>query len=134
VLISPRDANRADVFFARYGDATIFATRLMPIVRTFISLPAGIARMNFMKFTIYTFLGSLPWCFALALAGYKLGQHWQQVGSVLHKYDLLIAVALVALVALFLYRHVQRPRRSGDSDAPSVAKDELEDVTRTRAR
>ena len=134
VLISERDANRADVFFARYGDATIFATRLMPIVRTFISLPAGIARMNFMKFTIYTFLGSLPWCFALALAGYKLGQHWQQVGSVLHKYDLLIAVALVALVALFLYRHVQRPRRSGDSDAPSVAKDELEDVTRTRAR
>ncbi len=134
VLISERDANRADVFFARYGDATIFATRLMPIVRTFISLPAGIARMNFMKFTIYTFLGSLPWCFALAVAGYKLGQYWQQVGSILHKYDLVIAVALVALVALFLYRHVQRPGRSGDSDAPSVAKDELEDVTRTRAR
>lgn len=83
VLILERDANRADVFFARYGDTTIFATRLMPIVRTFISLPAGIARMNFMKFTIYTFLGSMPWCFVLAVAGYKLGQHWQQVGSVL---------------------------------------------------
>jgi len=72
----------------------------------------------------FTFLGSLPWCFALALAGYKLGQHWQQVGSVLHKYDLLIAVALVALVGLFLYRHVQRPGRSGDGDEP-------QDVART---
>ena len=127
VLISHRDADRADVFFARYGDATIFATRLMPIVRTFISLPAGIARMQFTKFLIYTFLGSLPWCFVLALAGYKLGQHWQQVGSVLHKYDFLIAVALVALVALFLYRHVQRPGRSGDGDEP-------QDVARTGGR
>jgi len=127
VLISHRDPDRADAFFARYGDATIFATRLMPIVRTFISLPAGIARMPFTKFLIYTFLGSLPWCFVLALAGYKLGQHWQQVGSVLHKYDLLIAVALVALVALFLYRHVQRPGRSGDSDEP-------QDVARTGGR
>lgn len=123
VLISHRDADRADAFFARYGDATIFATRLMPIVRTFISLPAGIARMHFVTFVIYTFLGSLPWCFALALAGYKLGQHWQQVGSVLHKYDLVIAVALVALVALFVYRHVQRPgRTSGDNEGDEIAK------------
>jgi membrane protein DedA with SNARE-associated domain len=127
VLISHRDADRADAFFARYGDATIFATRLIPIVRTFISLPAGIARMHFTKFVIYTFLGSLLWCFVLALAGYKLGQHWQQVGSVLHKYDLVIAVALVALVALFLYRHVQKTGRSGHGD-------EREDVARTGVR
>ena len=110
VLISPHDADRADAFFAHYGAPAIFATRLMPIVRTFISLPAGIARMNLGTFVMYTFLGSLPWCLALAFAGYLLGAHWQDAGSLLRKYDLLIAVALVVLLALFVYRHVRRLR------------------------
>lgn len=109
VLISQHDADRADEWFARHGDATIFFSRMMPIVRTFISLPAGIAGMDLRKFAIFTFLGSLPWCFVLALAGYKLGEHWQDVGSTLHKYDLVVGVAIVALVAWFLYRHLQRP-------------------------
>jgi len=109
-LISPRDADRADAFFARYGAPAIFLTRLMPIVRTFISLPAGIARMHLGTFVVYTFLGSLPWCLALAFAGYVLGVHWSDVGGTLHRYDLLIAVALVVLLALFVYRHVQRPQ------------------------
>jgi membrane protein DedA with SNARE-associated domain len=109
-LISPRDADRADAFFARYGAPAIFLTRLMPIVRTFISLPAGIARMHLGTFVVYTFLGSLPWCLALAFAGYVLGVHWPDVGGTLHRYDLLIAVALVVLLALFVYRHVQRPQ------------------------
>jgi membrane protein DedA with SNARE-associated domain len=116
VLISQHDADRADEWFARHGDATIFFTRLMPIVRTFISLPAGIARMDFRKFLIFTFLGSLPWCFALALAGYKLGEHWRDVGSALHKYDLVIGVAIVLLIALFLYRHLRQPERAPDRD------------------
>ncbi|MGI8827275.1 MAG: DedA family protein [Chloroflexota bacterium] len=118
VLISHHDADRADAFFERRGDATVFFTRLMPIVRTFISLPAGIARMNFRKFLAYTFLGSLPWCFALAYAGYKLGQHWRDVGSTLHDYDILVGVVLVALFALFVYRHVQGSRDS--QEAPSA--------------
>jgi len=109
-LISLRDADRADAFFARYGAPAIFLTRLMPIVRTFISLPAGIARMHLGTFVVYTFLGSLPWCLALAFAGYVLGVHWPDVGGTLHRYDLLIAVALVVLLALFVYRHVQRPQ------------------------
>ena len=113
VLISHHDADRADAFFARHGDATIFATRLMPIVRTFISLPAGIARMHFGKFIAYTFLGSLPWCLALAYAGYKLGEHWDEVGSVLHKYDILVGIGILALVALFLYRHLRRQKAVG---------------------
>jgi membrane protein DedA with SNARE-associated domain len=113
VLISHHDADRADAFFARYGDLTIFATRLMPIVRTFISLPAGIARMNFGKFIAYTFLGSLPWCLVLAYAGYKLGEHWGEVGGVLHKYDVLVGIGILALVALFLYRHLRR-QATGD--------------------
>src|SRR2546423_1265215 len=113
VLISHHDADRADAFFARYGDATIFAARLMPIVRTFISLPAGIARMHFGKFIAYTFLGSLPWCLALAYAGYKLGEHWGEVGSVLHKYDILVGIGILALVALFLYRLLRRQKAVG---------------------
>jgi membrane protein DedA with SNARE-associated domain len=109
VLISPHDADRADAFFARYGTPAIFLARLLPIVRTFISLPAGIARMHRGTFVVYTFLGSLPWCLALAFAGYVLGAHWQDVGGVLHRFDLLIAAALVALLALFVYRHVRHP-------------------------
>ena len=115
VLISPHDADRADEFFARHGDITIFLTRLMPIVRTFISLPAGIARMNFRKFVVYTFLGSLPWCFILAYAGYKLGEHWRDVGSTLHKYDALVVVIVVILVGLFLYQHLRRMRSHDES-------------------
>jgi membrane protein DedA with SNARE-associated domain len=117
VLVSPHDAERADAFFARRGDATVFFTRLMPIVRTFISLPAGIARMDFKKFIVYTFLGSLPWCFVLALAGYNLGKHWQDVGSTLHKYDIVVAVGILALLALFIYFHVRRSRSA--VEAPS---------------
>jgi membrane protein DedA with SNARE-associated domain len=119
VLISHHDADRADEFFARHGDITIFLTRLMPIVRTFISLPAGITRMNFTKFVIYTFLGSLLWCFVLAYAGYKLGQHWTDVGSTLHQYDALVIVVAVILVGLFLYRHLGRSG-SRDESRPDV--------------
>lgn len=115
VLISHHDADRADEFFARHGDITIFLTRLMPIVRTFISLPAGIARMDFRKFVIFTFLGSLPWCFILAYAGYKLGEHWRDVGSTLHKYDVVVGVVIVILVGLFLYGHLRRMRSSDDT-------------------
>jgi membrane protein DedA with SNARE-associated domain len=118
VLISHRDAERADRFFARRGDATVFFTRLLPIIRTFISLPAGIARMNFNKFLAYTFLGSLPWCFVLALAGYKLGQKWHDVGNTLHKFDAVVVAGIVALIAWFLYRHIQHSRSSGESLLP----------------
>ena len=105
VMISQHDAETADRFFARWGDPTIFFTRLMPIVRTFISLPAGIARMNFPMFVLFTFVGSLIWCFILALAGQQLGTHWKDVGGTLHKYDYVVAAVLLVLVGLFIYRH-----------------------------
>lgn len=110
VMISEHDAERADRFFARYGDATIFITRLLPIIRTFISLPAGIARMNMVKFVIYTFVGSLIWCFVLAQAGYNLGKHWQDIGPVLHRFDYAAAAIVVILVGLFLYYHLGKRR------------------------
>lgn len=111
VLISHRDAARADEFFQRYGNITAFLSRLMPIVRTFISFPAGIARMRFDTFLLYTFLGSLPWTFALAFAGYKLGQNWERVGGALREYDLVVVLAVVALLAWFIYRHLQPDAR-----------------------
>jgi membrane protein DedA with SNARE-associated domain len=108
ILVSQHDADLADRYFARYGEITIFVTRLMPIVRTFISLPAGIARMNFARFSLYTFLGSLPWCWVLAWAGYTLGAHWKDVGATIRKYDYVVLVVVVVLVALYIYRHVRR--------------------------
>jgi membrane protein DedA with SNARE-associated domain len=110
ILISRKDAERADVFFARHGDITIFLSRVIPVVRTFISLPAGMMRMNFPRFVLFTFLGSLPWCFVLALAGQKLGEHWSDVGNVLRKYEIVVIVAVVMLAALYVYRHVRESR------------------------
>ena len=110
ILISRRDAERADRFFAERGDITIFISRLMPIVRTFISLPAGMMRMNFGRFVLFTFVGSLPWCFALALAGQKLGQNWTDVGNVIRKYQILVVVLVAILVGLYIYRHIRESR------------------------
>jgi membrane protein DedA with SNARE-associated domain len=110
ILISRRDADRADAFFARYGDIAILISRVLPVVRTFISLPAGIARMNFPRFVLFTFLGSLPWCFVLALIGQNLGKNWKNVGTVLHDFDYLIVAIVVVLVALYVWRHIRADR------------------------
>ncbi|TEB09553.1 putative membrane protein [Pelotomaculum propionicicum] len=91
----------ADRYFARYGEATVFFTRLMPIVRTFISLPAGISGMNFKRFVVYTFLGSLPWSLLLVYVGLKLGQNWHAISPWFHKLDVVIAAGIVALVIYF---------------------------------
>lgn len=96
VLVTRHDLERADGWFARYGDWAVFFARLLPVVRTFIALPAGIARMNFVRFNIYTFLGSLPWCFALAYAGMELGQRWETLGPYFHRFDAVFLIVLVA--------------------------------------
>src|SRR3972149_2178087 len=97
LLITHRDLAWADRWFARYGDATVFFARLLPVIRTFIALPAGVARMNFLRFNVYTFLGSLPWCLALAWLGLKFGEHYQEViRPWFHKFDVLIGLVLLA--------------------------------------
>jgi membrane protein DedA with SNARE-associated domain len=108
ILITRHDLDNADRFFKRWGDAAIFLSRLIPVVRTFISLPAGIARMNFLKFSIYTFLGSVPWCLALAFVGQKLGQNWVTIGRYFHKGDIIIGILIVLAIGFFIYRHVRR--------------------------
>lgn len=103
VGFSPKRFYTAEQWFLRYGELTVFFTRLMPIVRTFISLPAGISGMNFYRFVLYTFLGSLPWCVFLTYLGMKLGEHWHILGPWFHKMDVLIVGALLVLVVLYVY-------------------------------
>jgi membrane protein DedA with SNARE-associated domain len=116
VWISPRDAARADAYFAGHGAITIFVSRLLPVVRTFISLPAGIARMRLLPFVILTFLGSLPWCFVLALAREQLGEHWHDVGGWLRKYEIVVILVLIVLVVLFVRHHLREVRSAAPAE------------------
>src|SRR5258708_12336789 len=97
-----RELDWADRFFSRWGEAAVLVGRLLPVIRTFIALPAGVARMPRGKFHIYTFLGSWPWCFALAYFGMKLGENWRTPAKSFHQSDPLIAIPLLPPVALFL--------------------------------
>lgn len=106
ILITEHDLNIADNFFNRYGNFAVFFSRLLPVVRTFISLPAGIAGMNFRKFIFYTFFGSLPWCFVLAYIGKIMGDNWNTLGVYFHKFDAVIGVIIVAGVFWFVKRHL----------------------------
>jgi membrane protein DedA with SNARE-associated domain len=106
VLISHRDLDRADRWFERYGDWAIFFSRLLPVVRTFISFPAGVARMNFQRFVIYTFLGSFPWCLGLAYIGMKMGENWDTLGGYFHQFDAIIGVVIALGVAYYVWHHL----------------------------
>jgi len=111
ILMSHGDLEQAERFFARFGGLAVFIGRLLPVVRTFIALPAGIARMPQLKFQVYSFLGSWPWCFALAWIGYKLGQAWDsdpRLKAFMHRFDLLILLALLLAVGWYLRRHLGR--------------------------
>lgn len=108
VLVSRHDLDLATRWFERSGSWSIFVSRLLPVVRTFISLPAGIARMHFGKFLVYTFLGSFIWCVGLAYGGYLLGEHWEGVRAILRPFDPLMAALILALVVFYVYRHVRR--------------------------
>jgi membrane protein DedA with SNARE-associated domain len=108
VLISPRELELAERWFARYGQITVLISRVVPIVRTYFSFPAGAARMPFGRFCLYTFLGSLPWSFALTYLGVVLGQHFtQQLGGAFRMLDYLVAALIVLAVGWYVYRHVR---------------------------
>lgn len=107
LLISHHDLEVADHWFSKYGNLSIFISRLLPVVRTFISLPAGIAVMNFGKFLAYTFVGSLIWCAGLAYGGYQLGQHWGQIQNAMGPARPVIAAVIVVFIAFYIYRHIK---------------------------
>jgi membrane protein DedA with SNARE-associated domain len=110
VLISHHDLDLADRWFARYGEVIVFVSRLLPVVRTFIAFPAGIARMNLGKFVVYTFLGSLPWCLGLAFVGGQLGEQWDKNEALkdwFHRFDFVIVIVGVIAAAWWVRRHLR---------------------------
>jgi membrane protein DedA with SNARE-associated domain len=108
VLISAHDLELAERWFARHGEATVFFSRMLPIVRTFISVPAGVARMPLWRFLAFSILGAIPWVMLLVWGGVQLGDHWLELKHALRGLDYLVAAGVVALVALFVWRHVRR--------------------------
>jgi membrane protein DedA with SNARE-associated domain len=115
VLLSKKELDFADRLFSRHGQWVVLAARLLPVIRTFIAFPAGVARMNMTKFVVYTFLGSYPWCYGLAWVGLKLGAAWNtdpRLKAAFHRFDLAIAVVILAAVAWFVW-HKTRGAKGG---------------------
>lgn len=107
ILISHHDVEMADRWFDKHGQFVVFFSRLLPVIRTFISLPAGISKMRFIPFVIYTFAGSLPWCYFLAYLGFKLGDHWDTLGVYFHRFDTVIGIIILAGAIWWVWRHVK---------------------------
>jgi membrane protein DedA with SNARE-associated domain len=104
VHVNPKHLRKADEWFERYGDATVFFSRMLPIIRTFISLPAGVARMPFWRFSVLTFAGCVPWVTMLALVGRAVGDNWEEWREHLHYLDYAVAAAIIALVVYFVVK------------------------------
>jgi membrane protein DedA with SNARE-associated domain len=116
LLIRPHEIAAADRFFERYGAATVFFGRLLPIVRTFISFPAGVTRMPLTRFIAYSTAGALPWSIALVWAGTQLGANWQDIRRTLQPFDLAIALGVVILAAVLLWWRLGMPGRPRPAD------------------
>ena len=109
LLISRHDLDMADRWFDKRGEIIVFVSRMLPAIRTFIAFPAGVARMNLKRFIVYTFAGSFPWCLGLAYVGQQLGRKWNQDDTLktwFHRFDFLIGIAAVILIAWWIWRHV----------------------------
>jgi membrane protein DedA with SNARE-associated domain len=114
VLMSHNDLDRMGSFFAKYGSIAVLLARMMPVVQTFISIPAGIARMPRLRFHIYTSLGSITWYACLAYAGMKLGERWHtdpRLEQIFHRYHLVVEIAIVAALIWFVGSHLNRARQ-----------------------
>lgn len=110
ILISKHDLDIADRWFARWGMGAVFVGRLLPVIRTFISFPAGIARVNLFWFSLWTFVGSVIWSYFLGWIGFKLGENWDSLKDYFHKFDyIIIAVILIGLM-YYIYRHIRHSR------------------------
>jgi membrane protein DedA with SNARE-associated domain len=114
LLITRHEVEQAERWFARYGDRAVFISRVLPVIRTFISLPAGIARMNIWRFSILTFVGSFPWSLGLAWAGFILGENWERIRDWMRPADIPILIVLAALVAWYIYRRVRTILREAE--------------------
>ncbi len=118
ILLSRHELDWTERFFARYGNITVFISRLLPVVRTFIALPAGVARMNQVKFHFYTFIGSWPWCLGLAYVGMNLGQRWDadpRLRMWFHRFDAVILAAILISIVVFVWTRWQGRIRAEDT-------------------
>ncbi|MBI5729126.1 MAG: DedA family protein [Candidatus Magasanikbacteria bacterium] len=111
ILISKHDLDLADRWFLNYGPLTVFFGRLLPVVRTYISFPAGIAKMNLKKFIIYTTLGALPWVWLFGWLGVKMGANWENIRATLHNFDISIALLVVVAVGWYVWRHLKNKKK-----------------------
>jgi membrane protein DedA with SNARE-associated domain len=121
VLIRPHEIELADAFFAKHGAATVFVGRLLPVVRTFISFPAGVARMPIVPFIVYSTAGAFIWSCLLVYAGTVLGANWTQIRHALQPFDLTIAFGVGAAVLLFIWWRLGMPGRPGRRDDGAAA-------------
>jgi len=117
ILISRHDLDLADRWFTRYGEAAVFVGRLLPVVRTFISFPAGIARMKFGRFVAYSFFGSLPWTIALAYIGLKMGESWDTLGGYFHRADWVILALILIGGGWWVWRRARNIKTPASLDA-----------------
>jgi membrane protein DedA with SNARE-associated domain len=112
IFLRPHELDRAEAWFADHGEAAVYGSRLLPVVRTFISLPAGVAEMPFGRFSAYTLAGCLPWTFALAGVGYALGSRWTTVERYFQPISIVVGVLLIGAVAWWLIRRARAKRKS----------------------
>jgi membrane protein DedA with SNARE-associated domain len=117
ILISKHDLDRADSLFARYGDQIVFFSRLLPVVRTFISVPAGIVRMPLLRFSVLTFAGAFLWSMALAGGGYALGENYEELRAWMRPVDIPIVATLLIAIGWYVYSHVKRSWRPEEIEA-----------------
>jgi membrane protein DedA with SNARE-associated domain len=117
ILVTQKDLQRADQWFARWGEATVFLARLVPVVRTFVSLPAGVARMPFGRFAAYTFAGSFLWSLALAAIGFQWGPSWEEFRERARFLDYPIAAAILAVIAWYVWHKARELRHEAEASA-----------------
>jgi membrane protein DedA with SNARE-associated domain len=121
VLLGEDELARGEAWFKQYGDWVVLVMRLLPAIRSFIALPAGVVRMPFLRFLFYSCIGSAIWCAALALIGHQLGQHWQSISSDVRRFDVPIVILAVLLVAYAIWlrvHHVRTRRAAADGNDP----------------
>jgi membrane protein DedA with SNARE-associated domain len=107
ILITRHDLDRADIWFKKRGTISVFISSILPVIRTLISLPAGIVRMNLAKFSIYTSIGFFIWSTGLTYGRYLLGEHWEQIRTWMRPFDIPILIVVVLIIAYYIYRHIR---------------------------
>ncbi len=116
LLITHSKLELADSWFLKYGGEAVLISRVLPIIRTFISLPAGIGRMDIKKFILYTFIGSLPWSFALGYIGVQLGPNWEIIRGYFHTLDIIVAIGLLGIIGYLIYKYKGKSRKMNSKD------------------